>query len=232
MIGRLPRWVWIGAPLLAAIAGMINAVGFLSFTHQGVTHLTGTTTLFGLALGESRWRDATHLGGMVAAFVAGGALSGIIIRESTLQLGRRYGVALVIESLLLCSAVSLLHRGNALGDYLASSACGLQNAMVSTYSGAVLRTTHVSGMFTDIGIAFGHLLRGITPDWAKFRLWSAMIVAFAAGGTAGALAFPRLGYGTLYIPAAVTAATGVIYGLYRHCLHVPAEQLSGPKPPV
>lgn len=35
---------------------------------------------------------------------------------------------------------------------------GLQNAMMSTYSGAVIRTTHVSGMFTDLGIFLGHFL--------------------------------------------------------------------------
>jgi uncharacterized membrane protein YoaK (UPF0700 family) len=60
MIAKLPRWVWVGAALLAGIAGLINAVGFLSVARQGVTHLTGTTTLHGLAAltattGASYW---------------------------------------------------------------------------------------------------------------------------------------------------------------------------------
>ena len=46
----LPRWVWVGAGALACVAGMVNAVGFLGFEHQAVTHLTGTTTLFGIAV--------------------------------------------------------------------------------------------------------------------------------------------------------------------------------------
>jgi uncharacterized membrane protein YoaK (UPF0700 family) len=216
MIAKLPQWVWIGALALAFNAGLINAVGFLSFTHQGVTHLTGTTTLLGIAVAGGRFGEAAHLATLVGAFVAGAALSGFIIRDSTLHLGRRYGVALLIESALLVVAVPCLHRDNALGDYLASSACGLQNAMMSTYSGAVLRTTHVSGVFTDLGIFLGHLLRGMQQDWRRLRLWLALLGGFAGGGVVGALLFGALAYDTLYVPAALTALVGASYSVYRH----------------
>ena len=56
---QLPRWVWIGAGALACVAGMVNAVGFLGFEHQAVTHLTGTTTLLGAALAQDDQRAAT-----------------------------------------------------------------------------------------------------------------------------------------------------------------------------
>ena len=39
MIHKLPRWIWFGAAVLSFIAGIVNAVGFLGFQHQGVTHL-------------------------------------------------------------------------------------------------------------------------------------------------------------------------------------------------
>lgn len=220
MIAKLPRWVWLGAALLAAIAGMINAVGFLSVARQGVTHLTGTTTLFGLALGGGRLAEAGYFLALIAAFVVGAMLSGLIIRERSLQLGRRYGLALVVEAALLCAAVPLLQAQSVWGDYLASAACGLQNAMVSTYSGFAVRTTHVSGMFTDIGIALGAMLRGLPADGLKFKLWSILIAAFAGGGVAGALAFSRLGFGTLYLPAAFTAAAGAGYWAYCRYRHV------------
>lgn len=223
MIAKLPRWVWVGAALLAGIAGMINAVGFLSFTKQGVTHLTGTTTLFGLAVGGGRLREAGYLLILIGSFVAGAMISGLIIRDRSLQLGRRYGVALIIEAALLCAAAVLLRAQSVWGDHLASAACGLQNAMVSTYSGAALRTTHVSGMFTDIGIALGTMLRGLPADGLKFKLWSILIAAFAGGGAAGALAFDHLGYGTLYIPAAITAATGIGYWAYCRYRHVATD---------
>ena len=57
----LPRWVWIGAGLLACVAGMVNVVGYLGFEHQAVTHLTGTTTLLGSAMAQGDLRAASHL---------------------------------------------------------------------------------------------------------------------------------------------------------------------------
>jgi uncharacterized membrane protein YoaK (UPF0700 family) len=221
MISRLPRWAWTGAAVLAFTAGMINAVGFLGFQHQGITHLTGTTTLLGIAIAGNAGGNALHLLAIIIAFLAGATLSGCIIKDSTLRLGRRYGVALLIESGLLLAAVPLLHRHNVTGDYLASCACGLQNAMVSTYSGAVIRTTHVSGIFTDLGIFFGHLLRRLPVDWRKFRLWMAVLGSFLGGGTAGAFAFEHFSYQTLYFPAALTGLTGLAYAWYRHRHNTP-----------
>jgi uncharacterized membrane protein YoaK (UPF0700 family) len=195
---------------------MINAVGFMSFQHQGVTHLTGTTTLMGMAVASHDGVKAIHLFAVVAAFVSGAAFSGFLIQDSTLKLGRRYGVALVAESCLLFAAVPLLGRNLAAGAYLASCACGLQNAMASTYSGATLRTSHVSGVFTDMGIFMGQLLRGVAVDKRRLYLCAVLAFSFFAGSAAGASAFQLLGYETLYIPAALTGAAGMIYGAYRH----------------
>ncbi|MBC8136414.1 MAG: DUF1275 family protein, partial [Fibrella sp.] len=50
MITKQPRWVWIGAWMLAFVAGMVNVVGLLGFDHQTVTHLTGTTSMLAAAL--------------------------------------------------------------------------------------------------------------------------------------------------------------------------------------
>ena len=67
---QLPRWVWIGAGSLACVAGMVNVVGYLGFEHQAVTHLTGTTSLFGAAVASGDTRAALHLLGVAAAFMA------------------------------------------------------------------------------------------------------------------------------------------------------------------
>jgi uncharacterized membrane protein YoaK (UPF0700 family) len=204
----------MGAWGLAFVAGMINVVGLLGFNHQAVTHLTGTTTMLAAALAARDGGAALHFAAVIFSFVAGNVLSGFLIQESTLQLGRRYGIALVLESLLLCGAVPLLQAGSMYGIYSAACACGLQNAMVSTYSGAVVRTTHLSGMFTDLGIFLGHALRGIPVDLRRLRLCFLIISGFLCGGIAGALAFRWLGYSTLFIPAGLTAATSFAYGLY------------------
>lgn len=219
MISKLPRWVWAGAWALAFVGGFVNVVGLLGFEHQTVTHLTGSTTMLAAALGSLDGAAALHFVAVMGSFIAGTVLSGFLIQDSTLKLGRRYGIALLLESLLLGVAVPLLQRNNILGMYSASCACGLQNAMVSTYSGATIRTTHLSGMFTDLGIFLGHWLRGLPVDLRRLRLCFLIITGFLCGGIAGAVAFHHLSYSALFLPAALTAITAVAYGIYYFVNH-------------
>lgn len=215
MISKLPRWVWTGAWVLAFIAGMVNVVGLLGFEHQAITHLTGNTTLLAAALATHNLTAVIHFASLIGGFVAGTTIGGFIIQDSTLQLGRRYGVALLLVSLLLFASVPLLQLESAYGMYAAACACGLQNAMVSTYSGAVVRTTHVSGMFTDLGIFLGHALRRLPIDTRRLKLCFLVISGFLSGGIAGTFAFSRFGYSALLFPASLTAAVSIAYGLYR-----------------
>jgi uncharacterized membrane protein YoaK (UPF0700 family) len=212
---QLPRWVWVGAGSLAFVAGIVNVVGYLGFEHQAITHLTGTTSLLGAALVDGDRRAIGNLLGVILAFVAGAMTSGLIIQDSTLQLGRRYGVVLSIEALLLVLAVPLFERQMIAGVLLAAAACGLQNAMASTYSGSLIRTSHVTGLFTDIGIAVGHALRGMPVAKRRLALCSLVICGFLAGGTAGAWLYSFFGYRTLYFPATLTGSVGLAYALYR-----------------
>jgi len=214
VIAKLPRWVWSGAWALAFVAGMINVVGFLGFEHQAVTHLTGTTSMLSDAASGGHWTIFGKLLAVVGAFLAGAIASGFLIQDSTLKLGRRYGVALALESLLLCFAVPLLVRQSHWGVCLASAACGLQNAMATTYSGSTVRTTHLSGMFTDLGIFVGHLLRRMPVDWRRLKLCTVIISGFFCGGIGGAAAFRKLGYAALFFPAAFTGTGALGYSVF------------------
>jgi len=215
MISKLPRWIWTGTWVLAFIAGIVNVVGLLGFQHQAITHLTGNTSLLAEAVATFDIPAMLHFSALIGAFVAGTTISGFIIQDSTLQLGRRYGVALLLVSCLLFASVPLLQRNSAYGMYAAACACGLQNAMVSTYSGAVVRTTHLSGMVTDLGIFLGHALRRIPVDTRRLKLCFLVISGFLCGGIAGTLAFNRFGYSALLFPASLTAIVSIAYGLYR-----------------
>lgn len=220
MISKLPRWVWTGAWVLAFIGGMVNVVGLLGFEHQAITHLTGTTSMLGAALAAWDWQRALHFSAVIGSFMAGTVLSGFIIQDSTLKLGRRYGVALLLESALLFLSVPLLSGQSPYGLYTAACACGLQNAMVTTYSGTVVRTTHLSGMFTDLGIFLGHSLRGLPVDQRRIRLAFLIISGFLSGGVAGAVAYQQLSYATLLIPGGMTTLAAVVYEVYhRRQLH-------------
>ena len=215
MAERLAPWVWVGAAALSCVAGIVNVVGFLGFQHQAITHLTGNTSLLGSALVAGDYATGAQLLGTMSAFVAGAALSGLIIQDSTLRLGRRYGVVLTIESLLLLAAVPLFSRHLLAGPLCAAMACGLQNAMATTYSGAVVRTSHVSGMFTDLGIMLGHALRNMPLARRRLGLCLLVISFFFTGGLLGAWLFARVSYGALYVPAALTGVTGLAYVAYR-----------------
>jgi uncharacterized membrane protein YoaK (UPF0700 family) len=140
-----------------------------------------------------------HLLLVLLSFVAGAAFSGLFIGSSALQPGRRYGAALLVEAGLLLLAMLALQASSLSGHYLASAACGLQNAMVTTYSGAIIRTTHVSGIFTDLGVMLGARLRGVPLDRRKAVLFLLLIGGFILGGHAG---------GTGLCPLAVLFAAG------------------------
>jgi uncharacterized membrane protein YoaK (UPF0700 family) len=213
---HLPRWVWIGAFVLSCIGGMVNVAGYLGFEHQAITHLTGTTTLLGDALSEGAVDKAVHLGGVIVAFMLGAMLSGLIVQDSTLRLGRRYGVALTMVSLLLFASIPMLERQWIAGAWTAAMACGLQNAMATTYSGAVIRTTHLSGMFTDLGIGLGHALRGLPLQTRRLRLSALIIAGFLIGAVLGAWLFRLWAYRALAVPAALTGTVGLAYAAYRH----------------
>lgn len=220
---RLPRWTVVGAALLACVAGMVNVVGYLGFEYQALSHLTGTTSLLGAALVHGDPGSAAHLLAVVLAFCAGATVSGLVLHDDALRLGQRYGVALTLESILLVAAVPVFHVAPVLGALLAAMACGLQNAMATTYSGALVRTTHLSGMFTDLGLGLGHRLRGRPVPARRLALSALVIAGFFAGGLGGAWLFSRIGYHALLLPAALTGATGLAYLAYRRWRRVSAR---------
>lgn len=216
MLQKLGKWAWLGGGALAGIAGMVNAIGYLSYSHQAVTHLTGTTSLLGIALQRKALTDAAHLAGVLLAFFAGATLSGFIIQRQTLKLGRRYGVALGFEGLFLALAALCMRQHLQIGAYLASLGCGLQNAMATTYSGAILRTTHVSGIVTDLGSALGHALRGLEVDLPRVRLYALVLVSFFLGGVLGSAVFAIAGTDALFYPAGLVFVVSLAYTGYAH----------------
>lgn len=216
---QLPRWIWIGAISLSAVAGMVNAVGFLGFEHQGLGHLTGATSQLGIALTTRQWQVVGHLWGLLLAFCAGATLSGLIIQDQQLRMGRRYGVMLLIECVLLLSAIPLFEAGHIAGAWIAAAACGIQNALATTVSGAIIRTTHLTGMFTDLGIGLGHLLRGMPLALRRMGLSMLIISSFLGGGMLGAVLFAHYRYEALLAPALLIGLAGSGYILFAAALH-------------
>lgn len=218
MISKLPKWVEYGAFILAFVAGCINAIGLLGFDHQSVSHVSGTATLLGTSLLESSLETPLHLSGILLAFFIGASASGFMLHGTTLKLGRHYDTALVAESLLIFIAFYLLSKGSFYGHYAASSACGIQNALVTTYSGAIVRTTHLTGILTDLGIMFGSALKGDFFDKRKAILFILIIIGFIIGGTFGAYLFSIYHFSALLAPGFICLILAILYYIYaqRH----------------
>ena len=215
MITKLPRWVEYGSFILALIAGLVNSIGLLGFKHQSISHLSGIATLVGTGIINSSLGDVFHLVVILLSFLLGAAISGFYIRGGALKLGRNYSSLLSLEAFFLLGSLYFLTKDFIYGHYLASMACGLQNALVTTFSGAVVRTTHVTGIFTDLGIMIGAKLRGETFDKRKGLLFVLIISGFILGATLGAYFFIHLKFNALYIPAGACLLLALTYSVYN-----------------
>lgn len=219
MLQKLPAWVGAGAFILAFAAGAINVFTLESVMHQAVTHHSGSSSSMMLAVSLGNFDLALRLLALIVAFVGGSVLSGYIIRDYHLRLGRRYGVSLMLESAAILAAWALVGPCPLAAQLLLSAASGLQNAMATTYSGAVVRTTHMTGIYTDIGVLLGNRLAGIPMPKRKLRLLSGILAGFLLGGLACGLLYQAIGNAVLAVPATITAVLGIVYYAYRR-LHL------------
>ena len=207
--------VFAGAISLAAVAGYTNVV-VLGFFQTPVSHMTGAVSRLSVDLARADRVDLQVVLSIVAGFLLGAVVSGVVIGGRKVRPGRRYGVALVLEGAALGLAATLLSAGSAAGVTLAAMACGIQNAMASSYYGLVIRTTHVTGIVTDIGVMLGHWLRHRRLHSWKLLLLSGILSGFFAGGILGALAAVRLGTRALAPASLACLLAGAGYFAWRH----------------
>ncbi|GAA5137637.1 YoaK family protein [Thalassotalea piscium] len=201
--------------MLALVAGLVNAIGLLGFKHQSISHLSGLATQLGTSVINSTFSDISHLSIIILSFMMGAAISGYFLRSGALKLGRNYSGLLTIESVFLFGAIYFLTQDSLYGHYLASAACGLQNALATTYSGAVVRTTHLTGIFTDLGIMLGAKFRGEPFDSRKALLFMLIVLGFVLGGTLGAYLFTLYSIYALFVPAAICLLLALSYSIYN-----------------
>ncbi|HEX5312679.1 YoaK family protein [Aquabacterium sp.] len=209
---------------LAFIAGATNAGGFLA-VGQYTSHMTGMVSSFAdaLVMGDTSLLKACVVA--MVAFISGAATCAIMINWARRQKSRHeYSMPLLVEALLLL-AFGLL--GDDFNDHgfsatvywtvaLLSFVMGLQNAMITKVSNAEIRTTHVTGMVTDIGIEIGKLLYWnrsspypdapkVEVNWTRLGLHSLLVGSFSIGAMVGAFGFKYVGYGAT-VPLAIALA--------------------------
>lgn len=88
---------------------------------------------------------------------------------------------------------------------------GLQNAMVSHYKGTIIRTTHLSGVLTDIGLALGYKARGLIVEKRRIVLHLLIFAGFLLGGILSAVVHPYLKLQSFLLPAILSLALSISY---------------------
>jgi len=213
LIKKLPKWVEYGAFLLSVLAGSINVVGLMGFEHQAISHVSGTVSRLGESFVDST-SSSLHLLFILLSFLLGAIISGLAIENTTLKIGRNYSFLLLIETFLLLFSLYSLNNNLSLGHYFASAACGVQNALFTTYSGAILRTTHLTGIFTDLGLMIGQGLKSKSLDKRKLILLLLIIMGFLTGGSIGAALYLEVQFNAILFPAILSFILSIAYWIY------------------
>jgi len=227
---HMSAFVRAGGALLALCAGIVNATAFYS---QGtfVSHVTGTLAKVSIAVEDSSNADLTRVVFILISFVSGSTLTGFLIAKDTMHFGLAlYDICLLSECAFLVVA-TLTHEEEA-SAYFAAAACGLQNAMCTHWGGAVVRTTHVTGLCTDVGLLLGRMLSTfcrkrcgkdfddfdrmfVADDVSKLSALFTIALCFLGGVKVGAHLYNAIEHYAFLIPAAITGGIGVAYSTYR-----------------
>lgn len=198
--------------LLAFNAGAVNAGGFL-VVHHYTSHMTGflSSLADNLVLGQMK----LVLGaiGALWAFMSGAGTTAIMVNWARHhRLRSAFALPLLLEAVLmllfgLMGAITLSWPtpfAVPMTVLLLSFIMGLQNATVSKMSSSQIRTTHMTGVVTDLGIEVGKMLYwnriGTAPEsqvranQARLRLFAGLLAMFLVGGIAGAAGFKYVGF--------------------------------------
>lgn len=202
--------------LLALNAGVLNSVGFVAVAVY-TSHMTGLTA----SLADNLVEGTMDLVGVallaIASFVAGATTCAIVFNWGRRRgLRSRYANVLVLEAAMILVFGMLADRlqwehQNLVFIGVLCFTMGLQNAIITKISDAQIRTTHVTGMVTDIGIELGklsywHRTAGLVPveaDLRKLAMLLLLVGLFLAGGVLGALGYLEFGFSVL-VPLAAT----------------------------
>lgn len=200
------------ASILSGVAGTVNITGVLSVSTL-TTNVTGHFAFFSEVLLLKNYRMAIVYMLYILFFLLGAFISGLLIEliaKHKYQLA--YTLPLSIEIIIFtCGALI----GFLSPDYRISPVClslsllfamGLQNALVTKISQSVVRTTHLTGLFTDLGIELSQLIfYRSASDKLKLRrsifLKFMIIISFFSGGITGGFLYLHFGLKTLMFPA-------------------------------
>lgn len=197
---------------LAFVAGAANAGGFLA-VGQYTSHMTGIVSAMSDAFALGSFKFALTGIGALLSFVGGAATSAILINWARRRhLQSEYALPLMLEAvLMLCFGLIGSRLSQHVGLFIHLTVMllcfmmGLQNAIITKLSHAEIRTTHVTGIVTDIGIELGKLVYWnrnktditkplVVANRGRLMILTSLLTLFFIGGVAGAIGFKHVGF--------------------------------------
>jgi uncharacterized membrane protein YoaK (UPF0700 family) len=182
-----PKSILLSGCVLAFCIAVVNA-GFVLLTGTSVSHMTGDVSRLALNLtGENRDMTITSFRVGIASlgFILGAITSGLIVHHPQVEISRPYGRMVIAVGVLLLLAHAWLPVIPTLAIGIGALACGMQNALATRYHGIILRTTHLTGLFTELGVAIGMRLRGYPVPHGSIWVPAGLSLAFFLGALTG-----------------------------------------------
>lgn len=211
-----PNQIVVGGCLLAFGASFLNT-GFLLNTGTSVSHLTGDISRIGSGLsiiGSGTDFQIVNVVTATLGFIFGATVSGFLLHHPTLEITLPYGRILTTLGASLAVAHFVFEGHPLLAIAIASAVCGCQNALASRYRGVILRTTHLTGIFTDFGIHLGLKLRGHHVESWKCLIPICLTFSFLLGAICSSvLIFQAKTYWILLVGIGYVVG-GLLWSLY------------------
>lgn len=204
----------LGGMSLAFVAGSVNTVS-LCYFHVPVSHMTGAVTHLSMDTASLNFSEFINISYIVFGFLFGAIFSGAVIGARNFKPSIVYSLLMGAESVLLALSFFLFASKANFALFLVAFSCGLQNAMASNYMGLIVRTTHLTGIVTDLGVLIGQALKHRKVKAWKIGFLLAILIGFFAGGLSGFLAFGKIGYYAIFIPSSLCLIGAVGFYLLR-----------------
>ena len=197
---------------LSALAGYVDAIGFLHLGGLFVSFMSGNSTRLGVSLADGQWETAAGAFGLIVLFVVGAAGGSLLVLGRGLH---RQPWVLFAEALLLAiAALAYALRQPTVAIAAIVLAMGLENAVFQIHGGAGLGLTYVTGALVKVGQLLADALMG-GPRFGflpNLLLWAALVF----GSLCGALVYHWMNLGAIWFAAAFALALAAIVAASVH----------------
>ncbi len=200
--------------ILTCLAGAVNAISIFGYDGTTVSHLTGLVSKVAINITEGSFEGVWEVLRVILLFFLGAVVSGFITGERAFYLHKRYGFIIIAIGVLIFIPYFLPIK---YGVLVFAFVMGLQNGMVVSFKGIVVRMTHMSGNITDLGVFIGYKLRknnneklitGLIPFVA--------IISFIIGGILGILLYKSIHNIVFFITSSIYLILGIVYFILRN----------------